>query len=207
MTEFEVKAITTSLKNKFPQLSSLNISKKENNSGSEYNQIQIQITIDGEIYNTGMTLDEDHKNKSAKIEKKINYAITAAKCTKDGLSNYNITEENIRWDMRSNGQEVYHSQEEDFKLYCRAFQNAAGGTWEAIIALKILREAGRDIEIEDSRIFFKVGNVLEENIREKLEAINFYKRVKEKSRKTKIKRFIDELLPPSKRKLMNNYRY
>lgn len=202
MTDFEVKAIETDINKKYRKLVSLNIRKKQTKHG-DYFDAEIEIEIDGIVFNSGMYMSPDWEDNHSKIENKIDYTITTTRCVRDGLNNYEIMEENIRWQMKDSNGEVPRISN-TFKEYCVALQNAAGGTWEGIIAFKMLKKAGYVIEVGEHRQYCEFPDVLRENIREKLNSINFYKKTKQKTRKTKIKRFIDKLLPKEKRKLINN---
>lgn len=205
MTDFEIKAIEKNTKVKFKEVLSFEIKKKKNNSGNHYEEAEFKIQINNEIYNAGFWLQNGSTKIEQVIEGKINYAMAAAECAKKGINNYKITLENIRWDREINGEWI--PGEGELELFCKAFQNAAGGTWEALMATKILREAGQQIEIPQPYEYCNAGVVLEQSIRKKFTAIGFYKKTKLKRHKIKLKRIIDVLLPFGVKRLIKDGNY
>lgn len=190
MDNFEKKAISTALEKEFD-----NIFMEFYDSGNENhaNVAKVKIQYGGlEIY-TGIYYWPNEKELLQRIGKKIKYAKIAAKCAKDGLNNHEIILESLRWINKG------REEKDSLKNYAKAIQRAAGGTWEALVAIRALSEGKERYEIENKEYYCDNDNILEESLRQDLENINFYKEIEKQKRKLKFKRYIDSLMPGKRR--------
>ncbi len=189
MNAFEQKAIENQLKTEHPELNCIEIIKPVGRLRTY--RAYIEITTKSIHCYTGIEISEDQEEKTEYLSNKIKCTKIAINTIKKGLDNSTIIKENIVWERRNLQMDT--GKEKALEMYSRALQKAAGGTYEGFIAFEMLDKKLQYILIDNPHMYDYIEEVLVEIIREELRKINFYKKVRKRTIKTKYKRFLKNL--------------
>lgn len=194
MDAFEQKAIETQLKTEHPELNSIEIIKPPGKVRTE--RVYIKITTNSINFYTGIEIEEGLEEKAAFLSNKIKCTITAITAISNGFNNSRIIKENIVWERRR--LHMRPEVERALDRYSRALQKAAKGTYEALIAFDMLNKKEQYLLIDNPNMYDYIEEILVEIIKEKLNEIDFYKKIRKRIIKTKLKRFVKNIMKRNK---------